>query len=117
VRCGDEIALARRDQKPSTRTGTAPATASPVITPATTTSSIQIQGNTHGSNSLLVVNASQDVQEFTIQFQDVGLQGVDLHSTATEFHSLRLYAFDQLGLHGGDGFDRAQVFQVNGRDH
>jgi hypothetical protein len=67
-------------------------------TPANATSGVHVTGNTRGTNSLLTINADQDIQEFGISFEDASSQGVDLHSTATEFHSLRLYAFDQLTL-------------------
>jgi hypothetical protein len=65
----------------------APATS---ITPATANLSIII-GN---ENSTTTLNSSQDLATLTISFDDTGAQGLDLASTATEFHSLSIHSGD-----------------------
>jgi glucose/arabinose dehydrogenase len=72
----------------------APATPS---TAAAARLSITVQRNTPGtSNTLVVLNADQDLRQLRSQFNDPNLQGIDLNSPTTPgaFRSVRIYPFD-----------------------
>jgi hypothetical protein len=63
-------------------------------TPASAPLSITLSGGSGVFMSTLTLGASQDLNSLTINTGDEGIQAVDLNSTETEFHSLR--------IHGGD---------------
>src|SRR5438132_9673923 len=44
---------------------------------------LALTGNSGGSNSTVILNSDQDLQNLDIAYHDEGAQGLDLHSTAT----------------------------------
>jgi hypothetical protein len=76
---------------------------------------VTVSGASGINPSLITLNSSQDLRDLKVAYSDPGPQAVDLNSTATEVHALRIYPDNlaetkaalqgaiQIGRAGGDG--------------
>jgi hypothetical protein len=69
----------------------APATASAA---AVANLSLEVNGNNNGGDATVILNAPQDLDHLSINYNDSGAQGVDLNSTQSEFHEIRIHSGD-----------------------
>jgi len=69
----------------------APATASAA---AVANLSLEVNGNNNGGDATVILNAPQDLDHLSINYNDTGAQGVDLNSTQSEFHEIRIHSGD-----------------------
>jgi hypothetical protein len=101
-------------------------------TPSTDASAnlyLTIGGNFQGTNSILILNSDVDIAYLQIGHSDEGSQGLDLNSTASTFHQLRIHTTDTDNAQGmiaaaianekifsvGDGlYDSGLHFHANG---